>query len=675
MTANAAGGQGVSSAASTTRRRGIIGFFNDLSLGSKLMLGFGILVLVTLSGALVSFVGSRVATAKIQITDDVRVPAALGALEAQANLLRMLGDVRGYLALGDPLDRASYRNSAEAFNANLAKLTQLSSGLDPASQQRIRELQGLYTQWESLPDKLFELRDDQLDREPAYRLLATQGTQLAGSVLIDINQMIELQGSREPSQDNMFGLQDMAQFQGSFAAMLSALRGYTTTRNPAFRAEYEANLALNLAALNRLTGRRSSLSPPQQALLDRITKNHQEFLQLPNQIFAILESDEWRQDLKLFTTQAVPLADQMKDLLYTMVTDQQFLLTRDLGDGRQNLVLTNSLIAVGGAFAVVLGVFLALIFRSSIAGPVRRLTGVAERITGGDLEASAPVESRDEIGTLANTFNTMTAQLQRSLRQVTREKKRADDLLNVVIPIGVQLSAEKDLSRLLERMVVDAMAFCHARTGILYLRTDDSLLRYVILRCEVNNLYAGGTTGLAVPFDPVPLKDAVTQQPNMDSMPSAVVSTGVCVNISSGPDTVGSERAEILDFKLKHGYEPTSMLTLPLTNTQRDVVGVLQLVDARDPDTNQIVPFDRNLQQMMESLSALAGVAMDSYLREQALRQEIEQLRIEIDDSKRQKQVSEIVESDFFQDLQSKARTLRTRSRPASGAEPSTGSP
>jgi len=36
-------------------------------------------------------------------------------------------------------------------------------------------------------------------------------------------------------------------------------------------------------------------------------------------------------------------------------------------------------------------------------------------------------------------------------------------------------------------------------------------------------------------------------------------------------------------------------------------------------------------------------------------------LRIEIDEGKRQKQVDEIVETDFFQDLQAKARAIRTR--------------
>ena len=53
--------------------------------------------------------------------------------------------------------------------------------------------------------------------------------------------------------------------------------------------------------------------------------------------------------------------------------------------------------------------------------------------------------------------------------------------------------------------------------------------------------------------------------------------------------------------------------------------------------------------------------ALEAYIREQSLRQEIRLLRIEIDESRRQKQVSEIVDTDFFQELQTKARTLRQR--------------
>ncbi len=63
-------------------------------------------------------------------------------------------------------------------------------------------------------------------------------------------------------------------------------------------------------------------------------------------------------------------------------------------------------------------------------------------------------------------------------------------------------------------------------------------------------------------------------------------------------------------------------------------------------------------------LSKVFGrMAQEVILRELALRRQVEELRIEIDETKRQAQVSEIVESDFFQNLQERARTLRQRKR------------
>ncbi len=83
----------------------------------------------------------------------------------------------------------------------------------------------------------------------------------------------------------------------------------------------------------------------------------------------------------------------------------------------------------------------------------------------------------------------------------------------------------------------------------------------------------------------------------------------------------------------------------------------------KTPTAAKSSPSTGNLQQMMESFSSLAVAALEAYIREQALRQEIQQLklRIEIDTEKREQQVVEIVETDFFRDLQSKAKEMRKR--------------
>jgi GAF domain-containing protein len=107
------------------------------------------------------------------------------------------------------------------------------------------------------------------------------------------------------------------------------------------------------------------------------------------------------------------------------------------------------------------------------------------------------------------------------------------------------------------------------------------------------------------------------------------------------------------------GYDAS--LIVPLKSSTGEVRGILQLHDPIDPERGTIGRFDASLQQMMESFSSLAVAALDAYRREQALRQEIRQLTIVIDENKRRQEVDQIVDSDFFQSLQSRGRSLRMR--------------
>ena len=89
------------------------------------------------------------------------------------------------------------------------------------------------------------------------------------------------------------------------------------------------------------------------------------------------------------------------------------------------------------------------------------------------------------------------------------------------------------------------------------------------------------------------------------------------------------------------------------------MIGVLQLLNARNPESGEIVSFDVNLQQLIESLSSLAAAALEVYRDEQNLRRQIEQLRIEVDEARQSHQVAEITESDYFQHLEAEAESLR----------------
>lgn len=643
-----------------------ISHFNQLRIGRKLSIGFGTLVFLIFLVVGLSFLASREATASIEHAEASGFPSAVVAARAEATLLKMLADARAYLALGDAVALQNYDTAEEEFAAMLAQFNATLNSNDPHVSDQLVELSSAFQEWQTLRAELFALREDRLLREPAYRLLMVDGTTFAGAALLKTRDMIDQQVIRDSAEtrEGIILLQDMSDFQISLANMLSGLRNYVTTQNSIFRQEYEANWQLNQDAWERLmgAGETEMLTEPQLALLTEIGENRDAFLALPEkEIFPILESDQRRQDFLLFTTEAEPLNQRMVELIEEINIDQRDELSADLTNGKDSLNQAVTSTLGFGLVALLAGIAMAFTLREAIAGPIQRLTGVAERIRDGDLESQAQVESRDEIGTLAGTFNGMTDRLRTTLWDVTREKERADNLLNVVIPIGVDLSAEQDFNRLLEKIVVEAQEFCHASSGVLLLRTEDEQLQSVIVRNSETGVVQGGTSGVRVEVAQQPLFDAATETPLRDQIATDVVHSGTTINIPDISLTTRYQDKAVAAASHKHHIR--SVLALPLKNVEGRVLGVLQLSNAHDPQTGDTIPFDDSLQQMMESFSSLAVAALEAYIREQALRQEIRELRVEIDESRKTEQVQEIVETDFFAELQKKADTMRQRKR------------
>ena len=71
--------------------------------------------------------------------------------------------------------------------------------------------------------------------------------------------------------------------------------------------------------------------------------------------------------------------------------------------------------------------------------------------------------------------------------------------------IGIALSREKDLDRLLEVILVAAKQITNADGGTLYRKHGERELRFEIMRTDSLGIAMGGTTGKAVPFAPVRL--------------------------------------------------------------------------------------------------------------------------------------------------------------------------
>ncbi len=192
-------------------------------------------------------------------------------------------------------------------------------------------------------------------------------------------------------------------------------------------------------------------------------------------------------------------------------------------------------------------------------------------------------------------------------------KVTADRLhrLELLHRTGLALSAERNRDRLIETILVEAQQLCRADGGTLYLKNDQDELCFAILRNDSLKLSLGGTTGLPIDLPPVPMRDLVTGQPNYKNVASFAACVNHSVNIDDAYAAAGFDFSGTQAFDLRHGYRSTSFLTIPLQNSEGLVLGVLQLINARD-EASQVVAFRREDQLIVEALASQAGIAIDN---------------------------------------------------------------
>jgi HD-GYP domain-containing protein (c-di-GMP phosphodiesterase class II) len=176
--------------------------------------------------------------------------------------------------------------------------------------------------------------------------------------------------------------------------------------------------------------------------------------------------------------------------------------------------------------------------------------------------------------------------------------------------IGISLSRERDISRLLEAILLAAKKITNADGGTLYrVDADKKLVHFEILRTDSLGIAMGGTTGVDIPFYPVRLFDDAGN-PNNSMVVAYSVLHDETVNIADAYTEKGFDFTGTQNFDRKTGYRSKSFLTVPMKNHENEIIGVLQLINAKGRDNSGIASFSDADQHLAESLASQAAVAL-----------------------------------------------------------------
>ncbi|MFN2188293.1 MAG: SpoIIE family protein phosphatase [Candidatus Promineifilaceae bacterium] len=231
----------------------------------------------------------------------------------------------------------------------------------------------------------------------------------------------------------------------------------------------------------------------------------------------------------------------------------------------------------------------------------------------------------------------------------SRLRARIDDLSDlrkhleeVTLPLGVAMSEQEELDSLLDLILAEALKFCNADAGTIYLRTGDDKLEFANMRTESLGINLGGVSGSTIPFEPLPIFDAVTGEPNERNIATYVAYHGQPANIPDIYDAHDFDFTATKEFDLKNNYRSMSAFTTPLKDHLNNVVGVLQLLNAQDNETGEIIPFNIYQQLLVQSLASQASTALNTRM---LLERQKQLLKYELD-----LQTGRQIQADFLPD-------------------------
>ncbi len=189
-------------------------------------------------------------------------------------------------------------------------------------------------------------------------------------------------------------------------------------------------------------------------------------------------------------------------------------------------------------------------------------------------------------------------------------KSESFELIEKLNDIGIALSAEKNTPKLLEMILKGAKTILNADGGTLYLASEDKRhLQFEIIMNDSLGIMMGAKLGEPIPFSALPLYDEVGK-PNNTMVAAHAALYKKTINIPDAYVADGFDFAGTRAFDIKMGYRSKSFLTLPMLNHENELIGVLQLINAKGSKDNQIIEFSKVSQRIGESLASQAAIAL-----------------------------------------------------------------
>ena len=203
-------------------------------------------------------------------------------------------------------------------------------------------------------------------------------------------------------------------------------------------------------------------------------------------------------------------------------------------------------------------------------------------------------------------------QLEEERRRTRQQLHEVAGELETLNKIGVALSSERNTDALLELILTKSREITSCDAGSLYVVEEGpGGEKHLVFKLTQSDSHAAPFRQFTLPID-------------TRSVAGYTAATGKILNLKD------AYRIRNLPFRLnrefdeKFGYRTKSMLVVPMKNQKDEVIGVLQLINAKKEPAvkltsakvvhREVIPFSERSQELAASLASQAAVALENNL-------------------------------------------------------------
>jgi len=181
-----------------------------------------------------------------------------------------------------------------------------------------------------------------------------------------------------------------------------------------------------------------------------------------------------------------------------------------------------------------------------------------------------------------------------------------------IVTIGRSLISERNITKLCELILDEAQSLTGADGGTLYLvdAQPAQYLKFAIVHNQSLNTRLIANAGESV-FPPIPLYE-VDGEINQHHVAAFTAHAKTLINIDDAYDDTQFDFSGAKAFDKEHDYRTQSILAVPLLNDMNQLIGMLQLINAIDPASGDIIPFAEEVEPMVMSLAMFAATAIEN---------------------------------------------------------------